>query len=104
MEGKIKVLFGHSVEQPDVIVTQKIWQEEMLTDEEGNDLGLFYNEEAESWMARNDMSWSIFTISAESFDALQGLYADYVRASWEDRQDRTTVERFKQAFLQALKH
>lgn len=99
MEEKNEVLFGHSFSQPDTIIVEKVWRVGFFEDEEGNQLGPEYNADAESWMARTDMSCVVFPVSKASLDTLTKKYTDFIKASWEECYDKLKVERLKKEFL-----
>lgn len=99
MGEKIEVLFGRSFTYPDTIVVEQVWRVGHYEDDEGNQIGPEYNAEAESWMARTDMSCSIFTVPKLSLDVLSKKYTYFIKASWEEPCDEEKVERLKEEFL-----
>lgn len=99
MSEKMEVLFGRSFIYPDVIVVEEVFCVGFIKDNEGDIISTEYNSDAESWMARSDMSCSILSVRKESFEVLAKKYIDFIKASWDDNCSGEDVERLKEDFL-----
>lgn len=93
------MLFGHSFVHPDTIVIQKVSRGADIEDENGNVVGYEYNSEAESWMSRTDMDFSIFEIEESYLEESSQKYTGLINATWEEPCDKQKVEKLKEEFL-----
>lgn len=102
MMETIHLLTGYSFLNPEVIITQKAVQIGTYKDPEGNELGPEYDGLTESWLNRNDMYCTIFTVKKEEVMSATSAYQTYVKVSTNPSSSDEEIVHAKEAFLQYM--
>lgn len=96
----VEVLFGSGIFDKEIIISEVIYPIGFYKDDEGNDVGVQYNPEAESWMNRHDMQLDIFKVKKEELEEAAQKYEALIRATWSH--DLEESAKLKKEFLQLV--